>query len=380
MKIFSNKTESRMPFAFIRSIPVLIFLVISVFASDEGALILERANRNENIYSNGEFISHLRGNVVFRYDDMKIRADQATWHKSQGVVSFRKGVRVERDRQLLTCDWLHFTRKNNLIRARGDFFFEDSAEYTTLTGREAEYEVDDRNFLLRGNPRLVRRDTTENDTLFISGSLMEYADSNKQATVTENVNIRKGKLVATCRKADYFTDSNSANLRVKPEVFYENHKVVGDSVDLYFGKEALEMARVVGNSHGRYTEFSKHSRDTSITHIWSDSLHLTVSDSGMLDSLYAYGKVLSKYFLKGDSSRANEASGKIMVISFEQDGKVEKAVINGNARSVYHIDESDGRGRNEASGDQIVVLFELGKARVLKLRGSTRGMYFPLPD
>ncbi len=355
-------------------------LPFGVLASDDGALILKRADRNENIYSNGEFISHLRGDVVFHYDDMRIRADEATWRKSQGVVSFRNGVKVERERQILTCNWLHFTRKSNFIRANGNFFFHDSSEYTTLSGREAEYDVKSRDFLLRGKPLLVRKDTVENDTLFISGTRMSYADSSKQATVTENVRIRKGKLEATCRKADYFTKKDNAQLRIKPEVFYENHKVIGDSVDLYFGKESLKSARVIGNSHGRYAEISKSSKDTTITHIWSDSLHLTVSDSGMLDSLYAFGRVQSKYFLEGDSTRANEASGKLMVLSFRDDGKVDRAVINGNARSIYYIEEADGRGRNEASGDQIVVMFELGKARLLKLRGSARGKYFPLSN
>ncbi|MFW5812997.1 MAG: hypothetical protein ACOCXC_01610 [Fibrobacterota bacterium] len=378
MKIFSIRMK---PMRTVLLVAALISaLPFGVLASDDGALILKRADRNENIYSNGEFISHLRGDVVFHYDDMRIRADEATWRKSQGVVSFRNGVKVERERQILTCNWLHFTRKSNFIRANGNFFFHDSSEYTTLSGREAEYDVKSRDFLLRGKPLLVRKDTVENDTLFISGTRMSYADSSKQATVTENVRIRKGKLEATCRKADYFTKKDNAQLRIKPEVFYENHKVIGDSVDLYFGKESLKSARVIGNSHGRYAEISKSSKDTTITHIWSDSLHLTVSDSGMLDSLYAFGRVQSKYFLEGDSTRANEASGKLMVLSFRDDGKVDRAVINGNARSIYYIEEADGRGRNEASGDQIVVMFELGKARLLKLRGSARGKYFPLSN
>ncbi len=360
------------------TVVLLLLLVSQLFAADDGALILERANSNENTYSRGEFVSYLKGNVVFRYDDIRISADEATWWKSQGVVNFKNKVVVERKNQYMTCDRLNFTRRNNLLTASGKFFFQDSSQLATLTGNDAEYRADKRNFVLRGNPLLVRRDSSETDTLFISGKVMNYTDSVKMATVTDNVKIRKGRLLAVCKKADYFTKENSAQLRVKPEVFYDNHKVIGDSVDLLFGKESLKSARVIGNSHGRYAESSaKAPMDTTITHIWSDSLFLTVSDSGSLDSLYAYGKVLSRYFAKEDSASSNEASGKMMVLSFGENGKVDKAVIRGNARSVYHIEEKDGRGRNEASGDQIIVTFEMGRARLLKLLGSTRGIYFP---
>ncbi|MBN1578551.1 MAG: hypothetical protein JW913_18455, partial [Chitinispirillaceae bacterium] len=37
-------------------------------------LILQSANSNENSYRDGEFISVLRGNVVFLYDDITIRS------------------------------------------------------------------------------------------------------------------------------------------------------------------------------------------------------------------------------------------------------------------------------------------------------------------
>jgi len=440
---------------------------VLTLASTDGALILERANSNENVYSGGELVSHLRGNVVFRYEDMRISSDEATWWRNAGRVDFRKKVKVERAGDIMTCDRMHFSRDRNMLTAAGQFRYQDSAQVTFLSGNEAEYTVDKKTFVLKGKPQLVRIDSTDTDTLFISGRLMTYDDSLKIATVTDDVNITRGHLKASCKSAQYFAETDMAYLRRSPEVFYEGHRVVGDTIDLHFGKETLKSARVVGKSHGRYTEvdassndtsvthiwgdsllltmsdsggrmetmkafgkvhgrytevsplskdtsvtniwsdsllltmssnsergrleamkafgnvhghyfeISPSSKDTSITHIWSDSMLLTMSDDGKLDSMQAFGKVLSRYFAAGDSARANEVSGRAMTLKFSEAGKIEKALVTGNAKSIYYIEESDGGGRNEASGDQITVTFALGRARLLHLRGNARGTFFP---
>ena len=452
------------------SINVLFVLILlypaAAFASTDGALILERANSNENIYSGGELVSHLRGNVVFRYEDMRISSDEATWWRNAGRVDFRRNVRVDRAGDIITCSQMRFVRDRNLLTASGQFFYQDSAKVTFLSGNEAEYSVDRKTFTVRGRPQLVRKDSTDTDTLFIRGRLMTYNDSLKIATVTDSVRIIRGSLNAACRNAQYFLNTNMAYLRISPEVFYENHKVAGDTIDLHFGKETLKNARVVGNSHGRYTEFSASSNDTLVTHIWSDSLLLTMSDSGQLetmkafgkvhgryteispaskdttvtniwsdslilvmsadsgrgrlemmkafgkvhgryteispsssdtlvtniwsdsllltmsnagklDSMQAFGRVISRYFAMGDSAKANEITGRAMTLKFNEAGKIERALVLGNAKSIYYLEESDGGGRNEASGDQITVTFVLGRARLLHLRGNARGIFFP---
>ncbi|MCL2688546.1 MAG: hypothetical protein FWE57_01695 [Chitinispirillia bacterium] len=450
---------------------ILLFVLIilcpaNTSASTDGALILERANTNENVYSGGELVSHLRGNVVFRYEDMRISSDEATWWRKAGKVHFRKNVRVDRAGDIITCDQMRFTRDRNMLTAAGQFRYQDSAQITFLSGNEAEYSVDKKIFTVRGRPLLVRKDSTDADTLFISGRIMTYDDSLKVATVTDSVRITRGSLLATCRTAQYFTETSMAYLRRSPEVFYEGHRVVGDTIDLHFGEETLKSARVVGNSHGRYTEVAASSNDTSVTYIWSDSLLLTMSDSGQmetmkaygkvhgryievaplsndtsvtniwsdsllltmtadsgqgrleamrafgnvhghyleissvssdtaitniwsdsllltmsetrkLDSIQAFGRVISRYFAAGDSARANEVTGRTMVLKFSEAGKIERAHVSGNAKSIYYIEESDGGGRNEASGDQIIVSFVLGRARLLHLRGNARGTFFP---
>jgi lipopolysaccharide export system protein LptA len=476
-----------------------------------GALVLERAGSNENVYDNvtEDFISYLRGDVFFRYDDITIAADSAVWRKNDGLVDFTSNITVEHKGQVMTCERLSFVKGEKVLTASGGVLYQDSAKLTYIRGNTAEYMTDRKECTLRGNPLLTRVDSASVDTLFIRGRVMVYNDSTKIANVNENVRVNRGELSATSRRGEYYVRDNIAKLRVNPVINYEEHRVTGDSVDLFFGKETFEGACVMGNAHGRYTETpdstadttladiwsdsmslsmlgskkintmkafgnakGKYSRvpassgavaatdvasdslhvfmfeetgkiremkafgnarggyrespsdtskgamstnitsdslrvsmfetgkigmmtafgkahgrnaernasggeDSLITHIWSDSLRVRMSDSGKVSSMRAFGNVLSRSFAAGDSVRANEVSGRTLMLVFGEGGKVERAIVMGGAKSLYFIAEADGGGSNAASGERISVIFDRGKARRLKVWGSAEGAYSP---
>jgi lipopolysaccharide export system protein LptA len=345
------------------------------------SLVLESASNNENSFSNGEFISVLRGNVVFRYDDIRIRSDEATWWRTKGAVLFKNRVRVVRGRSLITCNRMNFTKDNNTLTATGKFDYFDSTEQSRLKGETAEYRIGAKIFHLRGSPELIRYDTAQAETLTIKSITMIYVDSLKRATAVDSVRIRKGKLYSTCRLAHFNTKTNQAFLRGNPNVYYDAHHLNGDSINLNFAKERLHDASIVGNSHGIYLDVDStgHRRgDTSITHIWGDSLYMALSDSGRLNVLWSVGKASSRNYESSDPASANTANGKIMMLRFGQDGNVKKLKIWGNARSTYFVDDDNGKGCNNVSGDSIAVAFAKGKAQFVTLAGSTRGIYFPV--
>ena len=474
-------------------------------AAPSGALVLERANSNENIYDDatGDFISYLRGDVFFRLDDISIAADSALWRKNDGIIDFTSNITVEHKGQLMTCGRLYFVKGEKILTASGSVLYRDSARITYIRGNTAVYATDKKECTLRGDPLLTRVDSSSVDTLFIRGRLMIYNDSTKIANVQENVRIDRGELSATSRRGEYSVKKNSAKLRINPVINYEKHKVVGDSVDLFFGKESLESANILGNAHGRYTEASDSTKDTTvadiwsdsmalsmydskkvnsmkafgnargkyseasasggsvtttditsdslhmfmyetgkisamkafgnakgsysesadtakstmstniasdslrvsmfetgkissmmafgkahgrnaewnaagtkdslITHIWSDSLRVRMSDAGKMNSMRAFGNVVSRNFTVGDSTRTNEISGRTLLLTFGEGGKIERAIVMGDAQSTYHIDESDGGGSNVAGGERIIVTFNKGKAQRLRVWGETNG-------
>ena len=244
-------------------------------------------------------------------------------------------------------------------------------------GDHASYYLDKKFLVVEGRPKFIYYDTSAHDTLDIRGKKMTYDDSIKKASVYENVTVAKGKLFTRSEVAFYYPDSGRAQLRKIPRIAFETDSLSGDSVDLSFTKSHLQRVKVNGSSHGQYKDFG--TADTTLTHLFGDSISMFLTDSGKIDSMWAIGNVKSKYFPLKNPLSTNEAYGKLMTVRFNARGEVSRVKVWGNARSIYSVEEKDGRGRNEASGDSITVSFAKGKATHVKMSGTVRGFYAPLP-
>jgi lipopolysaccharide export system protein LptA len=339
------------------------------------SLVLKNANTNRNTMTNGELVSYLEGSVVFEYDEMTVRADKAKWWRSQKLVKLWSRVRVEKKRQLLSCDNMDFSGEKKELAARGRIRFDDRDELTTITGERGTYYLDSSFFVLSGKPEFLHCDTAAAETLFIKGRTMTYNDSTRIATVNDSVLITKGDLTCRCGRAFYSPDSSRVLLRTGPTITFKEHALIGDSIDLQFDGNVLKTAIVVGNSHGTYVDYTQ--GDTTTTNIWGDSTYMALSDSGRLDSVWVHGKVVSKYYEAETPELINEVTGKRMRMAFAAGEDSDDLRVWENVTSTYYITEKDGSGRNEASGDSLHVIFKGGKASTLSLSGGTRGIYFP---
>jgi len=359
----------------------ILFMILSLssFAfSKSPDLILKSANSDVNTMSkDGEMISELTGNVVFFYDDAIIKSKFAKWWKSRGTVSFSDNVRIDRKNQKITSDHMDYDKAKKWLIADGHLNFYDAKERVKLTGDHGTYYLDKKFLVVEGHPQFIFYDTAAHDTLDIRGKKMTYDDSLKKASVYENVTVAKGSLFTHSEAAYYFPDSGRAQLRKVPRIAYQTDSLSGDSVDLTFTKKHLQHVKVNGGSHGQYKDFG--ASDTTLTHLFGDSISMFLTDSGKIDSMWAFGNVKSKYFPLKNPLSTNEAYGKLMTVSFNGRGEISRVKVWGNARSIYNVDEKDGRGRNEASGDSITVSFAKGKATHVKLSGSVRGFYAPQP-
>jgi hypothetical protein len=285
---------------------------------------------------------------------------------------------------VMRCDQMTFQKERKTVVGTGRVDYRDTLAGVWVTGRRGTYDMARREVVLTGDPHFVRYDPSAGrnrpgsrpqDTLRITGLEMTYHDSLKAATARKKVRITRGPLVATCEWADYNTTLEHGRLRIKPFITYEQHTMDGDSVDLFFRGDTLDGVSVDGHAHGIYRQTD--SADTTLTNVWGDSMFLAMAPGGGLDSVWAWGDVLSTYYLSAEEDSANRVSGKAMILSFEKAGALRTALVWGNARSTYYVSEKDSRGRNEASGDTIHVFFADGKASELVLRGGVRGTYSP---
>lgn len=392
----------------IRSLFIIIILIFASvnYADTDGALILQHADNNENFYDNvqGEFISHLRGNVVFLYEDVRMSADSAVWQRSTGIINFAGNIAVEQRGQLMTCEVLQFTRDQNMLSATGNVLYQDSARITFIRGDSADYLTNESEALLYGNPLLTRIDNENADTIFLRGRLISYNDSTKTAIATDSVRIEMGSLLATGQSATYFANDKKAILRIDPVIYYDGHRIVGDSVDLFIGDERLESAAVIGNTHGFYMEIAEVSDtanlqdttnlsdtnnltnanafvipDTTITNIWSDSLHMTMTEGGKVEIIQAFGDVRGDFReivpARNRTTHANFTSDSLRMFMFDA-GKIREINVLSGARGIY-AERNDSTGAtittNLSSDSLRIMMFENGKIRAMHAHGSAHG-------
>ncbi|MBD3321794.1 MAG: hypothetical protein GF350_11925 [Chitinivibrionales bacterium] len=329
----------------------------------------------EGFFVNDQMVVNLRRNVVFKYDDVTVRADHARWWRSDKTVKFSDNVRVTRVAQTLTCRYLHFEGREKMLYARNNVVFADTVEMIRVTGRTARYDLERSHCILEGEPAFFRFDTAAAETLSIVGKRMMYDDSLKKTSVVDSVKVTKGLLTARCMEGYYFSADDLAQLRTDPEIFYGEHKLTGDSVDLYFSEDTLNGVSVAGNSYGLYIDPEE--AETTWTRIWGDSMYMSLNDSGFLDSVWVHGNVLSKYSSAEDTIEANEVSGKTMIVDFGEKSAIRHALVWGNAECIYYVEDKSANDRNEASGDTLAAWFADGRAVRLKLLGDIRGNYFP---
>lgn len=348
-------------------------MMVVCMAKESSTLVLRNADYNRNTFTGGRLISVLQGNVEFHYDNIIIRADEATWYRGRGKVHFKNNIHVTMDQQNLTCQKMDYDRskKKLIIRKNVDFF--DSERQIRIVAQKAVYSLDTKRIVLTHDPQFFRYDTTVAETLIISGEKLIYDDSIDIATAEKDVSILKGLLRSNCQTASYFIETGKAKLRKDPWIYYDIHDVTGDSVDLYFVEEALRGVSVMRNAKGYHRDVTP--KDTILTQVTGDSLYMEISDSGVIKKIWTYEDATTLYYSSNTPELVNEANGKVIVLNFTK-GTTGTLTISGNAESIYYLEDEKESGRNEASGDSIRIHFVDGKAEYIKIHGGVRGTYF----
>jgi lipopolysaccharide export system protein LptA len=360
----------------------LFFLLVAVLVigvlAESPPLILKHADFNENTMAGGKLRTFLKGNVAFEYDSSIIHSSTAVWYRSDGKATFSGNVVMDRGTQKLICNRLDVNRDDKVAIAEGAVDYYDVKEQVRINAEKVTYGLESHNMTIERKPVLFQYDSTAGDTLIIRSKRMTYSDSLKLATAIDDVSIIKGKLKTNSKMAYYETVSGRARLRTVPSMYYDVQELLGDSIDIFFVNQSVRGVSVKGKARGLNRDAEGSSRDTLLTRVNGDSLYMSIGTDGRFDTIRVFGNAKSRYNRLSDSLNTNEATGKNMVLSFTPSGDAERLIISGNARSTYFVDKKDSKdkGRNEASGDCIDVLFRHGRAAYLRLTGAVRGSYF----
>lgn len=309
----------------------------------------------------------LSGHVIVREDSVTLYAPRANYYRDERRAEGFGGVRLDDGRTVLTAEEGEYfieertayfrnrvTVRDSLSTVTGDSltYFRDGQrsvvtgnvivrhhpDRTVITGGHLVHDAPLGYSLMTRDPMLVQIDSSSasTDTLTVRSLRMEALnDSLRRFVATDSVRIVRRGLAALGGRAVYFAGGDSMHLRRSPVVWYDRTQINGDSIDIYLRGKALFRVDVIG-----------------------DAVAISQSDSAYparFDQLR--GGRLHMHF-------ADKALNSIDVID--------------RAISIYYVyDDSAGNGLNTASGDRIVLSFQEGRVRTVRVYGGVEGQYVP---
>ncbi|MGD9200783.1 MAG: LptA/OstA family protein [Chitinispirillia bacterium] len=418
---------------------ILLNAVYIIAEEKSSTLVLKNADYNTNSLINGQWISYLKGNVVFEYDNGTISADQATWHRSEGKIFFLHNINITIDSTQISCQRIDYFRAEKKIIANVNIDFFDPKEQIRIIAQNAEYELETKQLSLTINPKIFHFDTANSDTTTISAKIMTYDDSLKIATAINSVEFinKKEQIHIFAQNAEYLFDRKYLTLTENPKMVQydtaqsETLTIVSDTMIYNDSLKTATLLNDVFMTQGVWKSMCKNAtyntesgtaklrndpwiyydideltgdsidlffnkrvlkavsvmrnvrgfqrdiseNDTIFREVTGDSIYMSIADSNSLDKIWVWGNAKTLYYSSGSPENINEAYGKVMELDFVW-GEINTLDITDNAEFFYYLDDKKDTGRIESSGDKIKIKFKNGDATFMTITGAVRGTYF----
>ena len=320
---------------------ILCLNEIVLFGQDR--LKLEKADILEGKIINGEKIQFLTGNIVITKGALTISSEQGRNYERTKIAYLYEDVTAKKENTILTCDTITFYSDENKILSKGD------------------PRIVDENFELIADSIMV---FTEQDSGIAFGNVYLkqkgqniYADRIEYIKKPEkdgasfvaigNVIIKDSSRVATCGRAKYDRNNESTILQIEPQIMENRQTLKGNEILLKYENELLETLYIPKKAFGVTPTqgFRKIQQDTI----------------DFLDSIEFFDE------MEGSSLR-----------SYFTDGKIDSMKLEGMASAIYHVfEDSLYEGRNETSGDEIMISFKNSEISKMDINGGSQGSYIP---
>ncbi|MGM0443114.1 MAG: hypothetical protein ACQEQV_02910 [Fibrobacterota bacterium] len=245
-----------------------------------GMLRLVHADKNRNTLEDGELVSRLFGDVLFRVDSISVSADTVTLLRSAGTVDLSGSVQVNQPGYALSCGKALYTKEKKRLSLADSVRALDSARRVTVAADSAWYYLSRDSVFLSAQPALYfharqqdpldssRRDSAlsfADTSLVISSDSMSYNNSSGTAQALGRVVITGDSLDGTSDSARIWAAGDSVLFTGSPDLRYGANGIFGDSVMFYFHNSSLQAFRAMGRKPGTYMKDSLRQRDALMT-------------------------------------------------------------------------------------------------------------------
>ena len=315
---------------------------LSALVADD-RLFLKQAKTLENKTIAGRSIKFISGDVIFTKGNLILNCQEGRHYEKNDLAVLYKKVSAIQEQRTLTCDTIKFFSKEDRLLSIGSSHILDP-DYDLKADSITVFTKQDSGVAL-GNVILKQKGQT------IKASRIEYQKDKDQDgvsyTAIGDVIIEDSLRIATCGKAKYDRKNEVTTLEVEPKITEDERVLSGEKIILQYNKEELERLHIPKKAF-------------AVTPI--EGFQRSRSDSTEI----------------GDTLKYADRMEGSQLTSYFENGKLDSLRIVGMAKTLYHVfEDSIYQGKNNASGDTIIMMFMENELNTLKIIGGSEGKYIP---
>ena len=321
---------------------VLYLHFLSALVADD-RLFLKQAKTLENKTIAGRSIKFISGDVIFTKGNLILNCQEGRHYEKNDLAVLYKKVSAIQEQRTLTCDTIKFFSKEDRLLSIGSSHILDP-DYDLKADSITVFTKQDSGVAL-GNVILKQKGQT------IKANRIEYQKDKDQDgvsyTAIGDVIIEDSLRIATCGKAKYDRKNEVTTLEVEPKITENERVLSGEKIILQYSKEELERLHIPKKAF-------------AVTPI--EGFQRSRSDSTEI----------------GDTLKYADRMEGSQLTSYFENGKLDSLRIVGMAKTLYHVfEDSIYQGKNNASGDTIIMMFMENELNTLKIIGGSEWKYIP---
>lgn len=251
------------------------------------------ARANTILYNRETEDSELLGNAFFKDEKQEVKADTVKYKAKTKTYTTRGRSKIVNEAQILEADFVDFDSKDSLGIAKGNVFWQDTTQKTSLRCTEMAYNQRTEYIKASGN-RPVLTTIIDNDTLWLrADTIITYKPDPKDSVRTMiayyKVRMFKKNFQAVCDSMSYTQVDSMFRLFRDPIVWSDTSQLTGDTVRILLKNKKLERVFLRNNGfivNSKDEIYFNQIKGRDITAFWEEDDIRRMLVEGNAESLY----------------------------------------------------------------------------------------------
>ncbi len=318
-----------------------------------------------NKYMN-EYVTNLRGNVVFYYGKTQFKADQAEIFDQQKTVILRGNVRIKEDTLTFYADNAYYYRNDEYIKAfgrckvredhkdntyrelmahqmefyrnRGDLYANDNVvlyeQKDNLHAKSgyAEYNLNTGYGYMIRNPLIWQK--AKDDSLSIKAEKIEFFKQTGKMIASFDVVTKSKDMHSKSDFLVYYMNEGKAQYFGKPMLFSDFGDAQAENISVYFKDNKISHAHMQDSCKIVFAEEKNKEKNNWIA---SDQIEVKWENDKL--SYFAAKENVRSFILQAQKKKQlpmnNYATAKELQISFDENQKIDKINLKSQVKGKY---------------------------------------------